>query len=101
MKKRCYLYLILVLSLVSCSHLTVTREDQRPGVEKEYWQSSFILGFIPGPALPSESILCPNGRVENLNFKMKPLDVLMTVATFGLYVPHRVAVLCSSSVSKN
>jgi hypothetical protein len=79
----------------------VTREDQRPSEPKEYNQYAFIYGFIPGSQLPSESALCLDGRIERLDFKMNPADVLITAATFGLFVSHRVTVACSGRVNKN
>lgn len=92
-------YALLTLSLIlgACSHFTAHRDEvptQQPGHTYKY--HSFLFGFIPGPQLASSEILCPQSRIQTLDYRMSSLDVLITSATVGIYVPHRVTVTCAN-----
>jgi len=55
---------------------------------------SFVWGFVPAKKL-SESELCPQARIERLKLGLRPRDVLFTVVTLGIYVPHHAEIQCS------
>ena len=88
---------LLFAFTIGCAQVRVRRHDSAPArVEsREYALSSFVLGFVPATRLPPESALCQGGRIESLDFFSSGTDVLIGVATLGIYVPHRVTVGCS------
>gem|GEM_PF-5281347 len=90
------LLLVLFLSLNSCAHLTVNRNDSpdSSGDRTEIKLASFLFGFVPGKKMPPAAALCPKGRFESVNLEMKGTDVWMTAITLGIYVPHRAIVIC-------
>lgn len=95
--KQFALGLILVLVTLGCSHFTAHR-DESPTLQPPttYMYHSFFFGFIPGPQIPTGEVLCPQSRIQTLDYRMSSLDVLITSATVGIYVPHRVNVTCAN-----
>jgi hypothetical protein len=96
--------LLILLATSACNHLRVQRGESTPrpvASTHEYKLNSFLWGFVPGPRLQPESILCPGGRIESLDLRMSGTDVLLTAVTVGIFVPHRVTVGCSKTVSTN
>lgn len=95
--------LLLSFLLCSCTHLHVQRGDQ--SVATATSQSvvrlhNLFFGLFPTGPLPPEKVLCPNGRVEALDFRMSASDVALTTVTFGLYMRHRVSITCSNLISR-
>ena len=83
------------LMLTSCANLTVNRNDTpAAGESTEIKLSSFLEGFVPGRKIPPASSLCPNGRVESIALGMNGGDVMLTMVTLGVFVPHRATVTC-------
>ncbi len=92
---------ILFFAAVGCAHVKIVRDELAPTTPpaKTYKIHSFLWAFLPGRQLPPQNVLCANSRIETLDFRMSPVDVLMTSATLGIYVPHRVTVVCANVVS--
>ncbi len=100
--------LILVLSSIfvcACSHTTVTREETLTvPPTRDYTVDFWLWTFIPGGRrLPPENEMCPQGRVETLDFGMDSGDAWVSVATLGIYVQETVRIGCSARapVQKN
>ena len=93
--------IILLLSSTlacACSHTTVTREESvtvKPN--QEYGVNFFLWTTIPGARrLPPASKMCPQGRLETLDFATTGVDALIAVVTLGIYIPQTVMVGCSN-----
>lgn len=89
--------LLLFLLTAACSHIRVERDETaKVSPAKTHKISSFLFALIPGRQLPPPNVLCPDSRIETLDLRMSPVDVLVTSATLGIYVPHRVTVVCAN-----
>lgn len=96
-----WLLIVPLILLTACSHMTVTRQEDAHFQEpKEFTMHSFLLGFVPGAGPTSTQDFCPGGRIEALDLRMSGLDVVMTLATVGLYVPHKAKVQCGPSLER-
>lgn len=79
---------------IGCAVKVVRDDAQVTGETKVYQINSFLWAFVPGRKLPSGPELCPGGQVQTLDLSMAASDVLLTVVTIGIYVPHQVQVTC-------
>lgn len=93
-----------LLAVCSCTHTTVTREETvTVPPSREYPVNFFLWTFVPGlRRLPPENVMCPEGRIETLDFGGDALDAWVTILTLGVYVQETVKVGCSQkNVQKN
>lgn len=91
------LLLILVLN-TSCTHLKVRRGDGPVTAavpSKSIKLHGFAWGIIEGPR-PGENELCPQSKVESLLLNRTAGDVLLSLATCGIYFPQTVQVTCKN-----
>jgi hypothetical protein len=88
--------LFFLISFAGCSHLTLYRGDEHPsqGETQDVPADSYLWGFANVSKIPPESELCPKSRIETIDMKMTGQDVLITMITLGIYVPHRVEITC-------
>jgi hypothetical protein len=88
--------IVFALLLTSCANLTIQRNDAPAsgGEQTEVRLASFLFGFVPGKRFPPLSTICEKGRLESIDLGMTGNDVLLTLVTFGIYVPHRAVVTC-------
>lgn len=86
---------ILVLTS-ACAQVTLTRNDQprKDTTVRVEERAYFFWGFFPRPKL-TESELCPGARLDAVKFSRTSGDVWLYVVTLGIYVPHRVEILCA------
>lgn len=89
--------LLLFIQLSACVTMNIRRDESAGATSppKTYAIHSFLWAVVPGRQLPSEKDLCPQSRIADIDLRMSPLDVLISSATLGVYVPHRVTVSCS------
>jgi hypothetical protein len=87
---------LCALLLTSCANLAIHRNDAPAagGERTEVRLASFLFGFVPGKKLPPVSTICGKNRLESIDLGMTGNDVLLTLVTFGIYVPHRAVVTC-------
>jgi len=93
------LLLVLAILVSGCARLTVVRDENvAPAAvdKKNVKLHSFLWEIIPGKRIPPQQILCPSGRIERLDFGMDTGEVLLTLVTLGIYVPHHVDVTCTN-----
>ena len=95
-----FIFAACFLLLTDCSHLTLSRAENstRGGEEHVYILDSFLFGTLGFTKIPPEHEICKASRLEFIDFKMNTRDVLLSLATLGIYVPHRVTVTCSNSL---
>src|SRR4051812_1258111 len=92
---------IFILLFAGCSHLTLTRgESALTSAEpKEFQLDSFLLGAIPASKPLVESEVRGKSRIETINMFMTGTDVATSLATIGIYVPHRVIITCARELN--
>jgi hypothetical protein len=95
------IFAILLICLSACSHLLIQRGEEKSaeGPVQRIELRSFIWGFVPHRKIRPEAELCPNGRIRTADLKMDQQDVLLTIVTLGIYIPHRVDITCGQEVS--
>lgn len=91
-----YGLLISSMVLAGCVGFQVKRDESSHTMQpmQTVQLHSFVWGFVPAKKL-SESELCPQARIERLKLGLRPRDVLLTVVTLGIYVPHHAEIQCS------
>jgi len=96
----CLLPLLLV-GTAGCSHLTLHRDASHatPGETKVVHVKSFLWSFVPGQPPPTQDELCPQARIQTIEMEESPTDILFTVLTLGLYMPHQITVACTEKTS--
>ncbi|MGE0527027.1 MAG: hypothetical protein AB7G93_17605 [Bdellovibrionales bacterium] len=88
--------LMLTFLTTSCSHLEVHRPSVPPaGAKVELRLHSLLLGLIPVSKPPPAYTLCSGARVAHIDLRLAPTDVLLSMVTLGVYVPHRMTILCA------
>jgi hypothetical protein len=90
------LTLIFVISAVGCTHLVMNKDDShRPAAEiKNLEYNTVLFGFLGLTKLPPATEICGQSRIETVEMNMDSEDVLTSIVTLGLYVPHRVSIMC-------
>ena len=80
-----------------CSHLTIQRNDGSVALDQaqDFQRHSFVWGFVPARRLPTESALCPKAKIGTFEVCRDSADVWISIATLGIYVPHRVTIRCT------
>jgi hypothetical protein len=98
-----YLFTLVMLLTTACTHMTIDRSEKSLGGGKteEFTLNSLLFAFIPLDRLPPESEVCPKARVETVDLAMDPQQILISVSTLGIFVPHRVTVTCSPALSSS
>lgn len=93
---------LLTCFTVGCSHLTLTRSEEAVSSQEthDFAVSSYLLGFLTLTKLPPVTEICIKSRLESVDMKMESSDVLLTIVTLGLYVPHRVVVTCGKRLAQ-
>jgi hypothetical protein len=96
-----FLALIATFFSLSCQHMVIQRsEKSRPlGAVHDVEVHSFFRGVLPLTKIPSEKEICPNSRIETVELNMSALNVLTSIATLGIYVPHRVTLTCAKELN--
>jgi hypothetical protein len=93
--------LLLSVSGVACAHMTFKNgSDNITQVSKqEYTMDGALFGLVSGlfskpEFLPQNNLTCPEGGIYSVELRMSAQDVLLTVVTLGLFVPHRATITC-------
>lgn len=83
-----------------CSHLTIQRNDSSVALDQaqDFQRHSFVWGFVPARRLPPETELCPKSKIGTFEVLRDSGDVWISIATLGIYVPHRVTIRCAKSM---
>lgn len=91
---------LLSLVLCACAEMRIVR-NEKPALytnvtsQTDLKLHSFVLGLVPGKSLLSQNELCDkNHRIDSVRLGMKSTDVLVTLVTFGVYVPYRATINC-------
>lgn len=86
----------LIFLSLGCNHVTISRYEKASASTKstEIELDSFALGFVP-VKLPSENEACPQSKIDSVNLSMNTKDVLLSIVTIGIYVPHRAEITCT------
>lgn len=94
--------LITLLNLAACSHMTIYQKDPSSNsnlevkeAPKEIQLNSYLYGIVHGYKAQRIESLCPESNLDSMVTQMNSSDVLISVATLGFYVPHRITYTCS------
>lgn len=99
MYQQSFLLALLLLSTVSCSHMTkvdLMDETNKETIEREKTLKYYALGSMPATLELNESDLCPgNSKLSGIEFYSSPLDRLLTIYTLGIYAPKTLTYRCA------
>jgi hypothetical protein len=93
-------FAIGIAALTGCVAFHLQRNVEMPSNTKpvvERRLSTFVWGFVPAARIHQESV-CPSARIESMDLHMSSSDVLISIATIGIYVPHHAEITCGSSL---
>jgi len=95
------LFVLTLLFPLGCQHMVINRADppRALGESHEMEIDSFFRGALPATKIPPEKEVCPKSRIENVELRMSGSDVLLSIVTLGIYVPHRVILTCAKEVN--
>jgi hypothetical protein len=97
--KNLSLVTVLILftgSFLGCTHLAIGRGDhlsETASNQREIKIHGFVLGAVQNNSIDSNT-LCAGSKAETFDLIMKPLDVLISAATFGIYFPQTLRFTC-------
>lgn len=86
-------FVILFLLSLGCARIQIVRMDEATPAKTpvQYVSESFFLGFMPYGTPPSP---CAQSQVETVRMRKSPGQVLLAMATLGIYVTQNVEITC-------
>lgn len=90
--------LALIMVLCGCTHMSFKQSTPDSPVTASRRLDFFVLGMIPTTPGPATG-LCTNG-IDQLDFYSSGTDVLLSIATVGLYTPRHVDIHCHPTIGR-